>query len=220
MKKVFTKFLAVFLSAVLMLSVLVIGASATEEEYTGKCGTNLTWTLHEGLLLISGTGDMTSFLLTSAPWSEYAEEIESIVIDEGVTSIGNFAFKDCVNLEKVKIGKGVEMVSGSAFSGCVSVKEIKLPDSVTLIGNNAFKGCTELEFVHIPSSVTTIGSNILEGTNAYICSESIECYAKTYAEENGLVFQTCKVTFNAIIEYVGYVLKQLLMFIASLFLGA
>ncbi len=216
MKKVFSKVLSVFLCAVLMLTVFSIGAFAVEEQ-SGTCGADLTWTLDaSGELTISGTGNMSTYILTDAPWASYAEQIKSVTIEEGVTSIGNFAFENCVNLTKIDIADGLELVSGSAFAGCVKLTKVKLPDTVTLIGNNAFKGCTALEYVHIPSSVTKIGTAILADTNAYICSESIECYAKTYAEENGYVFETCKVTVTTVVEFLVFVLKEYLDFIFSI----
>ena len=73
---------------------------------SGTCGENLTWTFNEatGTLTISGTGDMRNYKPTTAmPWAEYLSEITSVVIEEGITSIGDYAFYDCNYINKIKI---------------------------------------------------------------------------------------------------------------------
>lgn len=117
--------------------------------------------------------------------------LTSIGISTSVTSIGSFAFCSCTNLTSIKIPSSVTSIGTHAFAGCTSLTSIEIPSSVTSIVTNTFYGCDHLEYVHFPTSVTTIGDVILRGTTAYICSTSEDCYAKTYADENGYEFRLC-----------------------------
>lgn len=138
-----------------------IRASAKEVPASGSCGTNVTYTYNSstGELVISGTGSMTNY-----PYSDgspfYKSDIKSVVIEDGVTTIGENAFYDCYNLTSATIGDSVTSIGWYAFSGCDSLTSITIPDSVTSIGDFAFSYCTSLTSVTIPDSVTTIGGNV------------------------------------------------------------
>ena len=114
------------------------------EESGGACGTGVTWKLtaipNNYILTISGTGDMGD--MDSNPlWENYKSDITTVVIGDGVTSIG-----EC------------------AFYGCTSLATVSIPASVTSIGESAFDGCTRLATVSIPASVTSVGSYAFENT--------------------------------------------------------
>jgi len=79
------------------------------------------------------------------------ELITDLVIPEGVTSIGDYAFNDCTSLTSVIIGNDVTSIGSYAFSNCVSLTSIKIPDSVTSIGNYAFYDCISINKVYIYS---------------------------------------------------------------------
>ncbi len=126
----------------------------------GTCGKNVTWTLDaKGVLTISGTGKMEVEPDEYSPveWSDYADQIKSVVIKPGVTSIVNSAFSVCVNLTSVTIPNSVTSIGDSAFSTCEKLKSITIPNSVTSIGTYAFTGCSSLASLNIPNGVTTIG---------------------------------------------------------------
>ncbi len=154
----------------------------------GDNGSNVTWKLTEdGILTISGTGAMIDYgddkSYRKTPWRDYF--IESVRIDEGVTSIGGWAFKNCVltsvmipdsvtsiacgafsecrSLASVTIPEGVTSIDGYAFSGCSGLTSVTIPNSVTSIGEDAFSGCSGLTSVTIPSSVTSIGEDAFSG---------------------------------------------------------
>ena len=90
--------------------------------------------------------------------SSYRPKIKSVTIGNSVTSIGNYAFRDCTSLISVTIGNSVTSIGNQAFFSCRGLTSITIPNSVTSIGNSAFGDCTSLTSVTIPNSVTSIGN--------------------------------------------------------------
>ena len=153
-----------FVLAVLMIvSLLPATALAADIVDSGTCGaegdgSNLTWTLNsEGVLTISGTGAMKEYDPYKAPWYDSRSRVKSAVIADGVTSIGDYAFRDCYNLASVSIPDSVTSIGADAFWYCTSLTGVTIPDSVTSIGWSAFCGCESLTSVTIPDNVTSIG---------------------------------------------------------------
>ena len=153
-----------FVLAVLMIaSLLPATALAADILDSGTCGaegdgSNLTWTLDsEGVLTISGSGDMRDYDYSS-PWYENGNQIQSVFMANGVTSIGNFAFNECTSLTSMTIPDSVTCIGNCAFRECSSLASVTIPDSVTSIGVYAFCACTSLKSVTIPDSVTSIGN--------------------------------------------------------------
>ena len=162
------------------LLALTTGAWAQGPWTSGAC----TVTLNNGTLTVSGKGAMADYVDPhNTPWSDYFDNIKTIVIESGVTSIGNAAFVDCKNLESVSIPASVTSIGEAAFQNCGSYAEaltvsfaegstpltigggafnsakltsIDIPNRVTSIGNYAFMTCSNLESVSIPASVTSI----------------------------------------------------------------
>ena len=174
------RLLAAFLAVVLCVLMLPAQSFAADVVASGTCGENLTWSLDsEGTLTVSGSGDMTNFPVLSA-WNEYGNSIVNVIIEDGVTSIGNYAFSRCEKIVSVtipatvrKIGvsafqycngltavsipAGVTEILSKAFYECDQLTEVMLPDTVVSIGEQAFTGCSELRSCPIPESVRTIG---------------------------------------------------------------
>ena len=135
---------------------------------SGTCGTegdNLSWELScDGVLTISGIGDMTNFqYYSSSPWYSYRSSIIELSIENSVTSIGDGAFNDCSNLTSVSIGNNVTSIGNYAFSGCSGLTSIEIPNSVTSIGDQAFEGCESLTSFDIPESVNALGNGVWAG---------------------------------------------------------
>ena len=126
----------------------------------GTCGSELTWKLSGGVLTISGTGNMTNWTsYSSAPWDSYKESITSVMIDSGVTSVGNYAFYNCSALETVSLPEGLTSIGSNTFRGCSNLATVKLPESLQTIGSYAFRDCTSLGEVRIPAAVTSVSSS-------------------------------------------------------------
>ena len=137
-----------------------ITANAAEIVDSGSCGAegdNVTWTLDsEGTLTISGEGAMNDYVSNyNTPWSSL--KYENVVIENGITSIGEKAFSFCYALTSISLPDSVTSIGNSAFSFCDNLTTITIPDSVTSIGEKAFYDCPSLESITIPDSVTSIG---------------------------------------------------------------
>ena len=142
-----------------------MGLSANAEE-SGRCGPNLKWHFtDDGVLTISGKGKMYDFSYFNVGlWSEY--DIKRIIIGDGVTTIGEYAFKYCSSLTSVTIPNSVTEIGSDAFRGCSALTSVNIPNSVTTIGSSAFWYCSALTSVTIPNSVTTIGENAFRDCSA------------------------------------------------------
>ena len=106
-------------------------------EYSGQCGDEVNWKLEDGVLTISGEGAMTNYSMSGMPWKDYREGIKTVVIGEGVTTIGECAFYTCSKLSSVTIPASVEEIGRYAFSDC-GFFSLEIPSTVTKIGNYAF----------------------------------------------------------------------------------
>ena len=124
----------------------------------------ISWTLEDGLLTISGTGPMDDYVWYGAiPWYDMREQITQVVVENGVTSIGYYAFSGCISLTGIVIPDGVTSIEVGVFSGCTSLTSVVIPNGVTDVEDSAFDGCTSLTNVVIPDSVTSIRANAFSG---------------------------------------------------------
>ena len=125
----------------------------------------LMWALYEnGLLEISGNGEMSNCHSTSdSPWYKYRGSITSVMIGDGVKSIGDRAFYGCEGLTSIVIPDSVTIIGMEAFSGCKGLTSITIPNGVTSIGDSAFRECNGLTSIVIPDSVTSIGNGAFSG---------------------------------------------------------
>lgn len=108
---------------------LTFSAAATDAPTSGTCGANLTWTLDPaGTLTISGTGEMEEFDYFGAPWSRNRDSIKTVVIESGVTTIGNSAFCFCESLTSITVPESVTSIGADAFSNCNSLTDVSITD--------------------------------------------------------------------------------------------
>ena len=184
------KILSILLAMLLMFSVMptelfTITASAATSGTTGSC----TWTLDGTTLTISGNGKMNGYnVYSSAPWGT---SITSVVIEDGVTSIGDYAFYDCTSLTSITIGGSVTSIGDYAFRNCSGLTSITIPNSVTSIGRYAFSWCDRLTSVTIGDSVTSIGDSAFYGCSS-LTSINVESGNNYYSSQDGVLFNKTK----------------------------
>ena len=184
------KVISLFLSLAMLLSIVsIVDFSAYADTLTtGKCGDNVTYSFDTstGMLTISGTGKMTDYSYHNYSPFYQNTNIESVSIEDGVTSIGESAFDSCTSLTSVTIPDSVTNIGDSAFYYCTRLTSVTIPNSVTNIsgyafyyctnltsvtmgnsvtniGQDAFCECTSLTSITIPNSVTSIGSGVFDG---------------------------------------------------------
>ena len=128
---------------------------------------NISWSINDSVLTLSGTGEMR---YDNTQHLYHLPEIKKVVIEEGITSIGNIRFNNLTNLRNIEIPNSVIRIDEIAFFEC-SLTNIEIPNSVISIGKNAFRGCISLISVKLPEHIT----HIEEGT-FFSCTslESIE----------------------------------------------
>ena len=212
MKKRVLSLMLVLLMTLTLIPLEPLAEAAAASGTYGSKGDNLTWALDEGngVLTISGQGDMADYSEDFAPWFEKSSSITSVSIQQGVTGIGSGAFCLCAALNAVTLPDGLKRIGDGAFGGCESLTEIAIPSSVETIGSGAFcrciglgkatlpqkltelsdsmfEGCTDLTEVNIPQSVTAIGENTFKGCSS-LAVTSIPDGVKTIGKE---AFASC-----------------------------
>ena len=147
------------LMTVLMLAAMVPttvwGVSIVD---SGTCGIDATWSLaSNGTLTIIGTGDIVDYHSTDdAPWMTYRNEIKHLVISDGITGIGNWAFALCT-MEDISIPDSVSRIGTGAFFYSKDFSNITIPGSVKVIGDQAFMNCEKLSNLTLSSGLQNIG---------------------------------------------------------------
>lgn len=145
----------------------------------GTCGDNLKYTLKDAALTltISGVGEMTEWNSSSAvPWYSYRSQIKSVVIGDGVKSIGSIALAGCTQVTYLTVPSSVISIGGYAFAGCTGLRNVNIPKGVTSIAEYTFYNCSALTSIDIPSEVATIGEEAFSGCSGLT---SITCRATT-----------------------------------------
>ena len=137
--------------------------AATQTWTSGDC----TCTLDDnGVFTVSGAGAMANYSLSSArPWHQSAQNIVSVVFEDGVTAIGNYTFTECYSITSVTMAS-VETVGQYAFKGCTSLASINYNDGLLSIGHYSCQNCTALQRITIPASVTNIYAGAFQGCTA------------------------------------------------------
>lgn len=123
-------------------------------ETNGVCGANLTWYYQNGVLAITGTGEMTDYSsYMDTPWYDLRDKIGWIIIDEGTTTIGKNVFTDYNELSKIILPSTLTSIGDYAFTNCSSLKEITFPNLLTNIGDYAFDGCNSVKEISFKGDI-------------------------------------------------------------------
>lgn len=151
---------------------------------SGQCGENAFWSLDKNYCLtISGSGEMEHDMRDNTGWTPYEEKIKSVIVEDGITTIGDHSFYFCTALSQVTIPDSIITISAHSFAGCSSLTEIDLPEGLTHIGNCAFNYCSRLTSVEIPETVVEIGPSAFCG-----------CYRlKSINIPNGITKLSCNI---------------------------
>ncbi len=170
----------------MLLSLFIASPVTANAATSGVCGDSLTYTFDEsGTLTISGTGDMYDFdeFENSSPWCDLT--IQSLVINKGITHIGNYAFSYQNIFETdITIPEGVESIGEASFAG-LPLKTVSLPTSLVSIGDFCFGEGENLENIHIPKNVYALGENSF-GIN--IETISVDDENKNFSTQDGILF--------------------------------
>ncbi len=209
-----------------------LGASAAELDDFGDCGENVSWELmDDGVMTISGTGDMYNYddEGNSAPWEGKGwfggASVEKVIIEDGVTGIGDYAFSGCRKLKEIIIPDSVTSIGAYAFKNCELLGNINFPKYITSIGSYAFMFCNSFTDFTMPSNVSVVPEGMLWGCEKldkvtlhssvtriddfafyYLPIKEIEL-PESVKELGGYIFGSCdeleKVTFPSSLESVG-----------------
>lgn len=164
MKKI-SKFLSIVMTLIMVISIIPMSSITATAATSGTCGDNVTWIYDASTqtLTISGTGEMVHYNGYNRPWKSYENSIETIVINNGVTTIGGYAFYECINITNVVIPDSVTKIDAFAFGECVNLRDITIHDGIVIIGEGAFFNCESLADITIPDSVIEIAAHAFSG---------------------------------------------------------
>ena len=165
------RILSILIAAVFVLLLLPQNAILADNP-SGECGEDLTWEFDDAssTLTIKGTGKMFDYRNDDsffyAPWNDYKDNIRVVKIEEGVSSIGKYAFYESDMIEEISLPSTLTAIGSYAFGYDVGIKEIVIPNSVKTIGDSAFLKCTALTKITLPSGLTVIEAGLLDGCSA------------------------------------------------------
>ena len=205
-KSKLTLITAWLLTAVMLLQLVpALGVFATETVKSGVDGNiswiidsdgvltfsgidgNISWSVADGVLTLSGTGDMNNYDYwdNPAPWKNL--KFTTAVIEEGVTSIGDDAFEGCAGLTSITLPDGITSIGEFAFYDCTGLTSVTLPVSLTSIGNGAFGDCWSLTSITIPKNVTFVSGDAFSGCNK-LESILVDNSNTAYTSSDGILY--------------------------------
>lgn len=202
----------------MLMNLLVFSVSA---ETSGDCGDNATWSLSDGgVLTISGTGAIRDYIyeganlwpLIKAPWRDYASKVKKVVVNSGITRIGDNAFCCLPNVTSVSIANTVTSIGQAAFCDMKALTKITLPESVTEVEQSLFNRCKSLKTVNLPKGLKTLTGGMFKDC---VSLKSIEL-PKGIKEIQGTTFENAGLTSITIPEGVTSIETDAFQFCSSL----
>lgn len=170
------RLLSIALCLALMLGIFpgtpLTAHAATKALTNGTCGSGVRYSFDKGTktLTITGRGKIKGYGTEDNDRSPFSGEdtgIETVVISNGITEIGEWAFYDNSTIKSVQLGKDVRTIEHAAFYGCISISQMNLPDGLTTIGDRAIEHCIALKDITLPESVTSVGEYAFDDTGYY-----------------------------------------------------
>lgn len=136
---------------------------------SGTCGANATWTLDAatGKMTISGSGAIYNYeSRKTTPWTNFANLVTELVIEEGITGIGEYAFNSLRNLEKLTLPSSLEILDTYCFGICPSLTTLVIPEGVRIIAPKVFNTCSGITTVYLPSTLEYVDMKAFEGATS------------------------------------------------------
>lgn len=161
---------------------------------TNKCGENITWTLENGVLTLTGTGATYNYSADEdytknpPPWFGQRDEITEIKLSEGITELGNFSLVGCTAIQTITLPSTLKAIGERVFMDWISLVSIELPDGLCVIGEGAFEWNDMFSKIVIPKSVTSIADGAFECCGRLTIYGYTGSVAHTYATENNIPF--------------------------------
>lgn len=188
-KNIFTFFIIYFL----LLCVSVANAE------NGTCGLDVNWNFSDnGILTIFGSGPMEDYSTSSKiPWHDFTDSIKQVVVEEGVTTITDYAFYGCKNLSNVKLPESLISIGKDAFSTCNKLETINIPSAITIIPNWCFYGCSSLKKIDLPEKL-----EVIDDLAFHDCKSLTQIYIPASVRNISLnqVFVGCKNLTDIIVD--------------------
>ena len=155
-KRIISMLLAIFM-VVGMLPTVAFAADVVAGGTCGASGASVNWVLDsDGVLTISGEGKMTNYNLASskAPWSDYKSSLKKVVIESGVTKIGNNAFNGFDALTEMQLPATLTEIGTNAIRNCPNLSYVEFwgTSKPEKIGNGVFSDCDKLECIYVPTT--------------------------------------------------------------------
>lgn len=236
MKKI-TSLIIVLAMLVTTLFCFDVTSAFAANPTSGTCGTNVKWNLNTttGVLTLTGSGATKDYGETAlkgiAPWSDSRNLIKSIVVGEGITSLGRLifnkctaaesvslpstltkmsdttvprygTFRECTSLKSITMPANLEMIGPYCFMDCTALTTVILNDKLTSIGTYAFNNCSALKSIKFPDSLTSIGISAFED-----CKDlTTVTYGTGITETGNMAFRNAsvsKVNFSSTITEVS-----------------
>lgn len=146
------------LSLILLIATLLsMSGVMMQTVLANDIGENITWSYRSGVLTISGKGAMKDLSSPEAyPWHSNRSSVITLIIDEGITSVSDYAFAGCKSLYTLNLPSTLTHIGSHAFDSCFSIKEFTVPSSVTSLGDYAFYNCTQIRDLYIKASLEEI----------------------------------------------------------------
>lgn len=168
---------------ILSATILSLNSWATPSK-CDESNTNCYWELEGGVLTITGSGNMPDFDYDTPPWDSVKNSITSIIVSEGITSVGSGAFLEAMNVSSVSLPETLETIGNGAFLSNRSLESINIPSNVLTIADGAFGDTGSLESITFSenSKLTTIGGGAFAGTSS-LESITIPASVTSIAEE-------------------------------------
>ncbi len=157
----------------------------------GVCGENLGWQIDGSILRIYGTGEMYDYnsATDKSPWNEYQSMISKVIVDDGITKIGSYAFFEFEELKEVELPHSLHRINEMAFGYCYKLPSLNIPEGVEHLEKSIVYRCPDLREIALPGSIKLIeGSFAGECENLTTITLGKDCTA--YVVQNGVLFDS------------------------------